>query len=41
VILFELPGELTLTAPAGWECVKRLGKGARQPTAAFYKKVGL
>ncbi|MDR0353948.1 MAG: RsmD family RNA methyltransferase, partial [Opitutaceae bacterium] len=38
VILFELPGELTLTAPAGWECVKRLGKGARQPTAAFYKK---
>jgi 16S rRNA (guanine966-N2)-methyltransferase len=38
VIIFELPGELTLAAPAGWECVKRLGKGARQPTAAFYKK---
>jgi 16S rRNA (guanine966-N2)-methyltransferase len=41
VIIFEMPGELTLAAPAGWECVKRLGKGARQPTAAFYKKAGL
>jgi 16S rRNA (guanine966-N2)-methyltransferase len=41
VIIFEMPGALTLAAPAGWECVKRLGKGARQPTVAFYKKVGL
>jgi 16S rRNA (guanine966-N2)-methyltransferase len=41
VIIFELPGELALAAPAGWECVKRLGKGVRQPTAAFYKKARL
>ena len=37
VIIFEMPGELTLT-PAGWTCVRRLGKGARQPTAAFFRK---
>jgi 16S rRNA (guanine966-N2)-methyltransferase len=37
VIVFEMPGELTL-APAGWTCVKRLGKGARQPTVCFFKK---
>ncbi|MDR2676021.1 MAG: RsmD family RNA methyltransferase [Opitutaceae bacterium] len=41
VIIFEMPGELTLAAPPGWECVKRLGKGARQPTAAFYRKTCL
>lgn len=38
VIVFEMPGELTLDAPAGWECAKRLGKGARQPTVCFYRK---
>ena len=38
VIVFEMPGELTLE-PAGWSCVKRLGKGARQPTTAFFRKV--
>jgi 16S rRNA (guanine966-N2)-methyltransferase len=37
VIIFEMPGELALT-PSGWTCVKRLGKGARQPTVAFFKK---
>jgi 16S rRNA (guanine966-N2)-methyltransferase len=37
VIVFEMPGELTLQ-PAGWTCVRRLGKGARQPTAAFFRK---
>ncbi|MDQ5978285.1 MAG: rRNA (guanine966-N2)-methyltransferase [Verrucomicrobiota bacterium] len=37
VIVFEMPGECELT-PAGWTCVKRLGKGARQPTVAFFKK---
>lgn len=37
VIVFEMPGELTLT-PQGWTCVKRLGKGARQPTVAFFRK---
>lgn len=37
VIVFEMPGELTLE-PAGWTCVKRLGKGARQPTTCFYRR---
>ncbi|MET0263480.1 MAG: RsmD family RNA methyltransferase [Rariglobus sp.] len=37
VIVFEMPGELALE-PAGWSCVKRLGKGARQPTVCFYRK---
>lgn len=36
VVVFEMPGELNLT-PAGWTCVKRLGKGARQPTAAIFR----
>ena len=36
VIIFEMPGELTLK-PAGWTCVKRLGKGAHQPTVCFFK----
>ncbi|MBP6506934.1 MAG: RsmD family RNA methyltransferase [Opitutaceae bacterium] len=38
VIIFEMPGELTLEPP-GWTCVKRLGKGAHQPTVAFYRRV--
>jgi 16S rRNA (guanine966-N2)-methyltransferase len=37
LVVFELPGELTL-APAGWTLVKRLGSGARQPTAAFFRR---
>lgn len=37
VIVFEMPGEITL-GPEGWICVKRLGKGARQPTVAFYRQ---
>jgi len=36
VIVFEMPGELVLK-PAGWTCVKRLGKGAHQPTVCFFK----
>jgi len=36
VIIFELPGELVLE-PAGWTCVKRLGKGDRQPTVCFFR----
>jgi 16S rRNA (guanine966-N2)-methyltransferase len=36
LVIFELPGELNL-APAGWTCVKRLGRGARQPTAAIFR----
>jgi 16S rRNA (guanine966-N2)-methyltransferase len=37
VVVFEMPGELTLE-PAGWSCVKRLGKGAHQPTVCFYRR---
>jgi 16S rRNA (guanine966-N2)-methyltransferase len=37
VIIFEMPGEVELT-PEGWTCVKRLGKGARQPTVCFFKR---
>ncbi|MEO6994448.1 MAG: RsmD family RNA methyltransferase [Lacunisphaera sp.] len=36
LIVFEMPGELTLS-PEGWTCVKRLGKGARQPTVCIFK----
>jgi 16S rRNA (guanine966-N2)-methyltransferase len=36
VIIFEMPGDLTLQ-PEGWTCVKRLGKGAHQPTVCFFK----
>jgi len=36
IVVFEMPGEITL-APAGWTCVKRLGGGVRQPTAAFFR----
>lgn len=38
VVVFELPGELSLQ-PDGWTLLKRLGKGARQPTAAFFRLV--
>jgi 16S rRNA (guanine966-N2)-methyltransferase len=37
VIVFEMPGELML-APPGWACVKRLGKGAHQPTVCLFKR---
>ena len=37
IVVFELPGEIEL-APAGWELLKRLGKGARQPTVAFFRR---
>jgi 16S rRNA (guanine966-N2)-methyltransferase len=37
IVIFELPGEIEL-APAGWDLVKRLGKGARQPTVAFLRR---
>lgn len=36
LIIFEMPGELTIS-PVGWTCVKRLGKGSRQPTAAIFR----
>lgn len=37
VVVFEMPGEVTLE-PAGWTCAKRLGRGARQPSVAFFKR---
>lgn len=37
IVVFEVPGEIAL-APDGWRLLKRLGKGARQPTAAFFQK---
>ncbi len=36
LVVFEMPGEIELT-PAGWTLVKRLGKGVRQPTVAFFR----
>lgn len=39
LVLFEMPGELELVAP-GWECCKRLGRGARQPSVAVYRRAG-
>jgi len=37
IVVFEYPGELEL-APAGWTLVKRLGKGARQPTVGVFRR---
>jgi 16S rRNA (guanine966-N2)-methyltransferase len=37
IVVFEYPGELEL-APAGWTLLKRLGKGARQPTVGFFRR---
>ena len=34
LVVFEMPGEVNLEPP-GWVCVKRLGRGARQPSVAF------
>lgn len=36
LIVFEMPGEIELS-PEDWICVKRLGKGGRQPTACIFK----
>lgn len=36
LVVFEYPGEIEL-APVGWKLLKRLGKGARQPTVAFFQ----
>ncbi len=37
LIVFEYPGELELK-PVGWTLLKRLGKGARQPTVGFFQR---
>jgi 16S rRNA (guanine966-N2)-methyltransferase len=36
LVLFEMPGEVVLS-PSGWTCVKRLGKGAHQPTVGVFR----
>ncbi len=37
LVVFEMPGEVKLEPP-GWACLKRLGRGARQPSAAFFAR---
>jgi 16S rRNA (guanine966-N2)-methyltransferase len=37
IVAFEMPGEMELIPP-GWDCLKRIGKGIRQPTVAFYRR---
>jgi 16S rRNA (guanine966-N2)-methyltransferase len=39
LVIFEMPGELELN-PAGWRRRKRLGQGARQPTAVIFERAG-
>jgi N6-adenine-specific methylase len=38
LVVFEAPGEMEIV-PSGWACLKRLGKGARQPTVSFFRRV--
>jgi 16S rRNA (guanine966-N2)-methyltransferase len=37
LVVFEMPGEVTLD-PSGWKSVKRLGRGSRQPSVAFFSR---
>jgi 16S rRNA (guanine966-N2)-methyltransferase len=37
LVVFEMPGEANF-APAGWSSVKRLGRGARQPSVVFFER---
>lgn len=37
IVVFEAPGEIELM-PEGWALLKRLGKGARQPTVSFFRR---
>jgi 16S rRNA (guanine966-N2)-methyltransferase len=37
IVVFEMPGETAL-APPGWTELKRLGRGARQPTVGFFRR---
>ncbi len=39
IVVFEHPGEIDL-APEGWSLVKRIGRGARQPTVGFFRRGG-
>ena len=37
IVVFEYPGEIEL-APEGWTLIKRIGRGARQPTTGFFRR---
>jgi len=37
LVVFEMPGEQALD-PQGWACAKRLGRGARNPSVAFFRR---
>lgn len=37
IVIFEMPGEIELTPPS-WSCIKRLGKGKRQPSVCFFQR---
>jgi 16S rRNA (guanine966-N2)-methyltransferase len=37
LVVFEMPGGESI-APEGWACVRRLGRGARQPSVAFFQR---
>jgi len=37
LVVFEYPGEMELR-PEGWTLVKRIGRGARQPTVGFFRR---
>ena len=37
IVVFEYPGEIELT-PEGWTLIKRIGRGARQPTVGFFRR---
>ncbi len=37
IVIFEMPGDFILNPP-GWEQIKRLGQGVKQPTAVFFRK---
>ncbi|MEN9661776.1 MAG: hypothetical protein RL324_725 [Verrucomicrobiota bacterium] len=36
LVVFEMPGGTEL-APAGWTCLKELGRGVRQPTVKIFR----
>jgi 16S rRNA (guanine966-N2)-methyltransferase len=36
LVVFEMPGGTEL-APAGWTCLKELGRGVRQPTVRIFR----
>ncbi len=37
LVVFEMPGE-AVVEPVGWTCLKRLGRGARNPSVAFFAR---